>query len=69
MQTILHSIVGRVRCPWPIGERVFLTLQDNTTLTFDVYQPLNNIHEGKIVYIAKTLYSMTTKNSELMTNW
>ena len=58
MQTILHSIVGRVRCPWPIGERVSLTLQDNTTLTFDVYQPLNNLHEGKIVCVAKPLNSV-----------
>lgn len=46
MQTILHSIVGRVRCPWPLGERVYLTLADGSTLTFDLYQPLNE-HEGK----------------------
>lgn len=36
-----------MRCPWPIGERVFLTLEDGTTLTYDVYQPLDNTFEGK----------------------
>lgn len=41
VQTILHSIIGRVKCPWPIGERVFLTLQDGTTLTYDIYQPID----------------------------
>ncbi|XP_060536563.1 abhydrolase domain-containing protein 2 [Cylas formicarius] len=41
VQTILHSVIGRVKCPWPIGERVFLTLQDGTTLTYDLYQPLD----------------------------
>lgn len=46
IQTILHSIVGRVKCPWPLGERVFLELADGSTLTFDLYQPLNE-HEGK----------------------
>nr|XP_023024019.1 abhydrolase domain-containing protein 2 [Leptinotarsa decemlineata] len=42
VQTILHSIIGRVKCPWPIGERVFLTLQDGTTVTYDVYHPIDN---------------------------
>lgn len=46
IQTILHSIVGRVKCPWPLGERVFLELADGSTLTFDLYQPLNE-HEGR----------------------
>lgn len=47
VQTILHSIVGRVKCPWPLGERVYLSLSDGSTLTYDLYQPLNE-HEGKI---------------------
>ncbi|XP_034128968.1 abhydrolase domain-containing protein 2 isoform X1 [Drosophila guanche] len=46
VQTVLHSIVGRVRCPWPLGERVYLSLQDGSTLTYDLYQPLNE-QEGK----------------------
>lgn len=46
VQTIIHSIIGRVRCPWPIGERVNLLLSDGSTLTFDVYQPLDTSHEG-----------------------
>lgn len=46
VQTIIHSVIGRVKCPWPIGERVFLTLKDKTTLTYDLYQPLGNTHEG-----------------------
>lgn len=40
VQTIIHSIIGRVKCPWPIGERVALPLADGSTLTFDIYQPL-----------------------------
>jgi abhydrolase domain-containing protein 2 len=47
VQTILHSVIGRVKCPWPIGERVFLTLQDGTTLTYDMYQPLDATFQGK----------------------
>ncbi|XP_044740197.1 abhydrolase domain-containing protein 2 isoform X2 [Chrysoperla carnea] len=47
VQTIVHSVIGRVRCPWPIGERVFLTLNDNTTLTYDLYQPIS-LHEDDI---------------------
>lgn len=45
VQTVLHSIVGRVKCPWPLGERVYLSLSDGSTLTYDLYQPLNE-HEG-----------------------
>lgn len=41
LSTVFHSIVGRVKCPWPSGDRIFLTLDDNSTLTFDLYQPLN----------------------------
>lgn len=41
LQTVFHSIVGRVKCPWPSGDRIFLTLDDNSTLTYDLYQPLN----------------------------
>jgi hypothetical protein len=47
VQTIIHSIIGRVRCPWPIGERCYLSLCDGSTLTYDVYQPLDQSHEGK----------------------
>ncbi|XP_076679596.1 abhydrolase domain-containing protein 2 isoform X1 [Andrena cerasifolii] len=46
VQTIIHSIIGRVRCPWPIGERVYSGLPDETTLTYDLYQPLTNDYEG-----------------------
>lgn len=49
VQTILHSIIGRVKCPWPIGERVFLNLSDGTTLTYDVYQPLDTGYQGKYI--------------------
>ncbi|XP_069687696.1 abhydrolase domain-containing protein 2 isoform X1 [Periplaneta americana] len=45
VQTIIHSIIGRVRCPWPIGERCYLSLRDGTTLTYDLYQPLDQSHE------------------------
>lgn len=33
--------MGRVKCPWPSGDRIYLTLADNSTLTYDLYQPLN----------------------------
>ncbi|KAJ8688314.1 hypothetical protein QAD02_024109 [Eretmocerus hayati] len=48
VQTIVHSIIGRVRCPWPIGERVHIKLQDDTTLTYDLYQPLTTGHEDDV---------------------
>ncbi|KAI4472612.1 hypothetical protein M0802_016650 [Mischocyttarus mexicanus] len=48
VQTVVHSIIGRVRCPWPIGERVYIGLSDDTTLTYDLYQPLTNSHEDDI---------------------
>lgn len=48
VQTIIHSVIGRVRCPWPIGERVYMGLPDETTLTYDLYQPLANDYEDDI---------------------
>ncbi|KAL7298126.1 abhydrolase domain-containing protein 2 [Trichogramma pretiosum] len=48
VQTIVHSIIGRVRCPWPIGERVYMGLADETTLTYDLYQPLSNTYEDDV---------------------
>ncbi|KAG5896442.1 hypothetical protein JTB14_022521 [Gonioctena quinquepunctata] len=48
VQTILHSIIGRVKCPWPIGERVFITLTDGTTVTYDVYQPIDTSFQDDI---------------------
>lgn len=33
--------MGRVKCPWPSGDRIYLALADNSTLTYDLYQPLN----------------------------
>ncbi|XP_017885127.1 abhydrolase domain-containing protein 2 isoform X2 [Ceratina calcarata] len=48
VQTIVHSIIGRVRCPWPIGERVYIALPDETTLTYDLYQPLTNDYEDDV---------------------
>uniref|UniRef100_A0A224XDK5 Putative abhydrolase domain-containing protein 2-like isoform x2 n=1 Tax=Panstrongylus lignarius TaxID=156445 RepID=A0A224XDK5_9HEMI len=46
LQTIVHSIIGRVKCPLPIGERIEVLLSDGSTLTYDVYQPLGNL--GKL---------------------
>ncbi|CAH1116549.1 unnamed protein product [Phaedon cochleariae] len=48
VQTILHSIIGRVKCPWPIGERVFLTVQDGSTVTYDLYQSLTSSFQDDI---------------------
>ncbi|XP_050675606.1 abhydrolase domain-containing protein 2 isoform X2 [Leptidea sinapis] len=46
VQTILHSLIGRVRCPWPIGARISLLLPDRSTLTYDLYEPVGTEHEG-----------------------
>lgn len=46
VQTILHSLIGRVRCPWPIGGRISLVLPDRSTLTYDLYEPVGSEHEG-----------------------
>lgn len=51
VQTIVHSVIGRVRCPWPIGERVYISLPDESTLTYDLYQPLSHGHEGTYCYV------------------
>lgn len=63
VQTVLHSIVGRLNCPWPLGERVYLSLKDGSTLTYDLYQPLNE-HEGKLLVAtisAVLLYNLGSK--------
>jgi predicted alpha/beta-fold hydrolase len=48
VQTILQSLIGRVKCPWPLGERVYISLHDGSTLTYDLYQPLNQNHDEEI---------------------
>ncbi|CAG9858994.1 unnamed protein product [Phyllotreta striolata] len=48
VQTILHSIIGRVKCPWPTGERVFITVNDGTTVTFDIYQPIDTSFQDDV---------------------
>lgn len=48
IQTILHSVVGRINCPWPLGERVYLALADGSTLTYDLYQPITTAYEDDI---------------------
>lgn len=53
VQTVLHSIVGRVKCPWPLGERVYLSLDDGSTLTYDLYQPLKEF-EGEFLFFLIT---------------
>ncbi|KAL0269464.1 UNVERIFIED_CONTAM: hypothetical protein PYX00_007184 [Menopon gallinae] len=45
VQTILHSILGRLQCPWPIGDRTFLSLSDGSVLTYDLYQPLTSFDD------------------------
>lgn len=49
MQTVLHSIIGRVKCPWPLGERVYLSLEDGSTLTYDLYQPIKEFEGNKTI--------------------
>ncbi|KAF6201406.1 hypothetical protein GE061_005854 [Apolygus lucorum] len=41
IQTILHSVFGRMKSPWPRGERCEILLEDGSTLTYDVYQRLS----------------------------
>ncbi|XP_047361190.1 abhydrolase domain-containing protein 2 isoform X2 [Vespa velutina] len=61
VQTVVHSIIGRVRCPWPIGDRVYIGLSDDTTLTYDLYQPLTNGHEDECPRSRHTLEYTTFK--------
>lgn len=61
VQTIVHSIIGRVKCPWPISERVYIRLNDGTTLTYDLYEPVNNSYEGKYKYNIHILLLSTIK--------
>ncbi|EEB17238.1 alpha/beta hydrolase domain containing protein, putative [Pediculus humanus corporis] len=48
VQTILHSLLGRLRCPWPVGKRTFLSLEDGSTLTYDVYEPLGPCFDDNV---------------------
>lgn len=52
IQTVMHSLIGRKKCPWPIGERVSLLLDDGATLTYDVYQPLAVHSSGGSWYLS-----------------
>lgn len=52
VQTILQSIVGRVKCPWPLGERVYISLNDGSTLTYDLYQPLTSVRHDEDITVA-----------------
>ena len=56
----MHSLIGRKKCPWPIGERVSLLLDDGATLTYDVYQPLDAHSSGGIVSILYTIFAEFT---------
>jgi len=49
IQTVLHSLIGRMKCPWPIGERTSVQLSDGATLTYDMYQPLDLHTSGEDV--------------------
>lgn len=40
--------MGRVKCPWPLGERVYIALTDGSTLTYDLYQPIGQAHEDDV---------------------
>ncbi|XP_075219349.1 abhydrolase domain-containing protein 2 isoform X2 [Lycorma delicatula] len=69
VQTIVHSIIGRVRCPWPIGERTYLSLSDGTTLTYDLYQPIDQSHDGYTGDFNEMLHHLTEKlpNTKIIT--
>lgn len=56
LQTVFQSIVGRVKCPWPCGERIYMTLNDNSTLTYDLYPPLNEPN-GRLLNTSYSLFS------------
>jgi len=49
IQTVLHSLIGRMKCPWPIGERISFLLPDGATLTYDMYKPLDSHASGEDV--------------------
>jgi len=48
VQTVVQSVIGRMRCPWPIGERVYIALTDGSTLTYDLYEPMTSKYEGNV---------------------
>ncbi|XP_070496963.1 abhydrolase domain-containing protein 2 [Chironomus tepperi] len=48
VQTILQSLIGRVKCPWSLGDRIYISMPDGSTLTYDLYQPLNLTHDEDI---------------------
>lgn len=52
----MHSLIGRMKCPWPIGERVSVLTDDGATLTYDVYQPLDvHLSGGTVLAIYQLL--------------
>jgi abhydrolase domain-containing protein 2 len=48
IQTILQSLIGRVKCPLPLGERIYITMSDASTLTYDLYQPIASNYDEDI---------------------
>ncbi len=58
--------MGRLNCPWPLGERVYLSLKDGSTLTYDLYQPINE-HEGKFSLLIMRIRLQSISNAILLT--
>lgn len=46
------SLIGRVKCPLPLGERVYISMPDESTLTYDLYQSLGNQNSDDDITIA-----------------
>ncbi|KAK2724793.1 abhydrolase domain-containing protein 2-like [Artemia franciscana] len=48
IQSVLYSLIGHIKCPWPTGNRVILNLSDGATLTYDLFVPLDLHPQGDI---------------------
>ena len=47
IQTVLYCIIDRPNCRDPVGERVCINLSDGSTLTYDIFQPLERHESGE----------------------
>lgn len=39
LQTFIYAKLGRVKSPYPQGERISVRMSDGATMTFDVFEP------------------------------
>ena len=47
LQTIVYGRLGRVKTPFTRGERVYVSMSDGGTVTYDVFEPLRQHPHGR----------------------